>query len=116
MSRDWPQEFWQAFGGMSEGFENPRAAGVPQPGTVIDGSSIDTSNASPEGEPIPPDWEQDFAAAARRPLRTRLRYAFVHTYKPVMDDAPYRSFSSLAEYREWCARNLPSWLGYGPSL
>ena len=69
-----------------------------------------------EGESGQPDWERDFAAAAQRPLRTRLRYAFVHTYKPVMDDAPYRSFSSLAEYRDWCARNLPSWLGYGPAL
>jgi hypothetical protein len=62
------------------------------------------------------EWERDFAAAARRPLRQRLRYAFVHTYKPVLDDAPYRSFDSMAEYREWCARNLPAWLGYGPAV
>lgn len=62
------------------------------------------------------DWERDFEATARRPLQQRLRYAFVHTYKPVLDDAPYRSFDSMAEYREWCARNLPSWLGYGPAV
>ena len=57
----------------------------------------------PEPEPpadVTAEWERDFAAAARRPLRLRLRYAFVHTYKPVLDDAPYRSFDSIAEYRE----------------
>jgi hypothetical protein len=61
---------------------------------------------------IPADWVEDFEAAARRPLPERLRYAFIHTYKPVLDDAPYRAFSTLEEYREWCRRNLPSWLGY----
>ena len=59
------------------------------------------------------EWEADFEAAARRPLRTRLRYAFISTYKPVLDDAAYRSFDSMAEYRAWCEANLPSWLGYG---
>ncbi len=58
-------------------------------------------------------WEEEFAAAARRPLATRLRYAFVRTYKPVLDDASYRSFETMAEYREWCETHLPSWLGYG---
>lgn len=73
-------------------------------------------------EPREPDererreWEAEFEAAARRPLRTRLRYAFVHTYKPVLDDAAYRSFATMAEYRAWCARELPGWLGYGPAV
>ncbi len=67
-------------------------------------------------EPTPEElrqWEAEFEAAARRPLRTRFRYAFIHTYKPVLDDAPYRSFESMAEYRAWCEANLPDWLGYG---
>lgn len=59
------------------------------------------------------DWEEDFAAAARRPLEVRLRYAFVRTYKPVLDDANYRSFERMADYRQWCETQLPSWLGYG---
>lgn len=42
-----------------------------------------------------------------------LRYAFIHTYKPVLDDAPYRAFDTMSEYRRWCADNLPPWLGYG---
>jgi hypothetical protein len=62
---------------------------------------------------IPPDWLAEFEAAARRPLETRIRYSFIHTYKPVMDDAKYRSFDTMEDYRRWCEENLPSWLGYG---
>lgn len=58
-------------------------------------------------------WEAEFEAAARRPLATRLRYAFVKTYKPVLDDVKYRSFETMEDYRRWCDANLPSWLGYG---
>ena len=68
------------------------------------------------GPEIPADWLADFEAASRRPLPLRMRYAFIHTYKPVLDDAPYRSFETMAQYREWCARELPSWLGYGPAV
>lgn len=62
------------------------------------------------------EWEAEFEAATRRPLKQRLRYAFIHTYKPVLDDAAYRSFESTAEYRAWCAKELPAWLGYGPTV
>jgi hypothetical protein len=62
---------------------------------------------------IPPDWEAEFEAAARRPLAQRFRYAFVRTHKPVLDDARFRSFDSMEEYRRWCEENLPDWLGYG---
>jgi hypothetical protein len=58
-------------------------------------------------------WLAEFEAAARRPLRQRWRDAFIYTYKPVLDDAPYRSFETTTEYRAWCEANLPSWLGYG---
>ena len=61
------------------------------------------------------DWWAEFEAAARRPLATRMRYAFIRTYKPVLDDAPYRSFDSMEEYRAWCRDNLPDWLGFGPA-
>ena len=47
-----------------------------------------------------------------RPLADRIKYGFCYTYKPVMDDAPWRSFNSTAEYREWCDKNLPEYLGY----
>ena len=65
------------------------------------------------GPHVPADWEADFDAAARRPLRVRFRYSFIKTYKPVLDDAPYRSFDSMDDYRRWCETELPDWLGYG---
>ena len=62
---------------------------------------------------IPPDWLAEFEAAANRSLRTRFRYAFIKTYKPVLDDEPFRAFDRTADYRRWCEDNLPDWLGYG---
>ncbi len=58
-------------------------------------------------------WEREFDAAAARPLARRWRYAFIRTYKPVLDDAAFRAFDTTADYRAWCEANLPSWLGYG---
>jgi hypothetical protein len=68
---------------------------------------------SPLTEKIPADWRAEFDAAAKRPLSQRMRYAFIRTYKPVLDDAKYRSFESTADYRSWCEEHLPEWLGYG---
>lgn len=72
-----------------------------------------STNAEAAPAPIPREWLEEFEAAARRPLATRFRYAFIKTYKPVMDDAEYRAFDTTADYRRWCEENLPSWLGYG---
>ena len=47
-----------------------------------------------------------------RPLSLRLKYGFFRLHKPVLDDVPWRSFESLAEYRAWCEANLPDYLGY----
>jgi len=58
------------------------------------------------------EWLAEFEAAERRSLKNRLRYAFIKTYKPVMDDAEFRAFDTMAEYRRWCEENLPRWLGY----
>lgn len=67
-----------------------------------------------EQEPIiPADWLDEFEAAAQRSLETRIRYSFIHTYKPVLDDAAYRSFDTMEKYRLWCEKSLPAWLGYG---
>lgn len=68
---------------------------------------------APAPDGIPADWLADFEAAARRPLEKRMRYAFIRTYKPVLDDATYRSFETMADYRRWCENELPDWLGYG---
>jgi hypothetical protein len=58
------------------------------------------------------EWEREFDAASRRSLRQRMEYSFIHTYKPVMDDVPYRSFDTMDDYRRWCRENLPAYLGY----
>lgn len=61
----------------------------------------------------PREWLEEFEAAAGRSLETRFKYAFIRTYKPVLDDAPFRAFETMDEYRRWCEAKLPSWLGYG---
>ena len=48
----------------------------------------------------------------KRPVEDRMRFGFYRSYKPVLDDAPYRSFETMAEYREWCHNYLPPYLGY----
>jgi len=62
---------------------------------------------------LTPELLEEFEAASRRSLATRINYSFIRTYKPVLDDAPFRSFNTMAEYRQWCEENLPDWLGYG---
>jgi hypothetical protein len=48
----------------------------------------------------------------QRTLAERIQYGFCRTYKPVLDDAPYRVFESMEEYRSWCEAHLPAYLGY----
>lgn len=62
------------------------------------------------------EWLEDFEASSHRSLKDRWDYSFIHTYKPILDDASYRAFDTLAEYRLWCEINLPNWLGYGQNL
>ena len=57
-------------------------------------------------------WREQCRRQMARPLALRERYGFVSVPIPVMDDAPYRVFNSMAEYRKWCGENLPGYLGY----
>jgi hypothetical protein len=50
-----------------------------------------------------------------RPLEARIRYGFCRTHKPVLDDAAWRVFDSMTEYRAWCATHLPEYLGFRPA-
>ncbi len=60
---------------------------------------------------------EDFRAQCERNLERsvadRMRYGFNYVYKPVLDDAEWRSFDTMEEYRRWCRENLPKYLGYG---
>ena len=86
---------------------------LPSHGWPTYSLSMNASPTAAELQAIPADLLADFEAAARRPLRQRMRYAFIQTHKPVLDDAPFRAFDTTADYRRWCERNLPDWLGYG---
>jgi len=79
----------------------------------MDRENAPASSSLSEIEAVPKEWLDEFEAAARRALPVRMKYAFIHTYKPVLDDAAYRSFESMEEYRRWCESCLPDWLGYG---
>lgn len=56
---------------------------------------------------------REFDAAWERGIKTRCKYSFIKTYKPVIDAVPFRAWKSTADYRRWCDENVPSWLGYG---
>ena len=56
---------------------------------------------------------REFDAAWERGLDKRLDFSFIKTYKPVMDDSPFRAWTTTAEYRDWCNKHVPRWLGYG---
>ena len=62
------------------------------------------------------DTLDDFRDQCRRnmarSLDERIKYGFCYVYKPVMDDADYRVFDSMSEYRAWCHLHLPRYLGY----
>jgi len=62
-----------------------------------------------------PGW-QEFREQCRRqmqrPLDQRIRYGFCRMHKPVLDDAPWRAFDTLSEYRAWAEAALPRYLGF----
>lgn len=80
----------------------------PNPG----GPASSETRPAESPEAIPREWLEEFEAASRRGLEVRFRYSFIRTYKPVLDDSPYRSFETTADYRRWCDEALPVWLGY----
>ena len=60
------------------------------------------------------DWE--FRERCQEYLKLsvdeRIRRGFRYEYKPALDDAPYRVFKTMADYRAWCEANLPDYLGF----
>ena len=64
-------------------------------------------------------WRSEWRAQCRRQLNRptlhRIQYGFACVYKPVLDDGPSRAFGTMAEYRQWCRKHLPRYLGYWPA-
>ncbi len=58
-------------------------------------------------------WREQCRRQLERDVLTRIKYGFCHVHKPVLDDAPIRTFATTLEYRNWCASHLPAYLGYG---
>lgn len=56
---------------------------------------------------------KEFEISLKRSVLERVRRGFIKTYRPVMDNAPYRIFSRMQDYKSWCEKKLPEWLGYG---
>ncbi|MBU6400200.1 MAG: hypothetical protein KGS61_07760 [Verrucomicrobia bacterium] len=61
------------------------------------------------------DFRDQCRRQMRRPLDARIQFGFCRMYKPVLDDAPWRAFDTMAEYRAWCATRLPAYLGFRPA-
>ena len=65
------------------------------------------------------DWRPDFLEECKSSLQMsvddRIRFGFTCEYKPILDDAPWRSFDSMEEYRLWCEEDLLKHLGRGLS-
>lgn len=59
------------------------------------------------------NFREQCRRSIERTVEERMRYGFNYVYKPVLDDAEWRSFDSMEEYRRWCRENLPEYLGYG---
>ena len=60
------------------------------------------------------DFREQCRRQMQRPLEQRIKYGFFRMHKPVLDDAPWRAFDTMAEYRTWCATHLPDYLGFKP--
>lgn len=54
----------------------------------------------------------DFIDGLSRTIEERIDLGFISMKMPIVDNAPYRIFSTMAEYRDWGNKNLPKWLGY----
>jgi len=61
------------------------------------------------------DEAQALHHKAPRPRAQRIKYGFCQMHKPVLDDAEWRVFDTMAEYRAWCAASLPEYLGFKPA-
>jgi hypothetical protein len=54
----------------------------------------------------------DFEDGLMRSVQERIELGFIFMKLPIIDEAPYRVFDKIEEYRKWADKNLPNWLGY----
>ena len=58
------------------------------------------------------DFKEQCRRQLKRSLAQRFKYGFFRNHKPVLDDAPSRTFDTMKEYREWADASLPRYLGF----
>lgn len=56
--------------------------------------------------------ELDFKDGLLHTVKERIELGFIPMELPIINDAPYRIFNTMTEYRKWAAKELPKWLGY----
>jgi hypothetical protein len=54
----------------------------------------------------------DFSDGLSRTVCERIQLGFIAMKLPVIDEVPYRIFTTTKEYRKWANENTPTWLGY----
>ena len=54
----------------------------------------------------------DFLDGLSRTVYERIQLGFITMKLPVIDEVPYRIFSTTKDYRQWANENTPAWLGY----
>jgi hypothetical protein len=54
----------------------------------------------------------DFKDGLSRNVEERIELGFIPMKMPIIDEAHYRIFDTMGEYRNWANTNLPKWLGY----
>ncbi len=57
------------------------------------------------------DLYESFKICLNKTIEQRIADGFIKTYKPVLDDEPYRSFNTMKDYKKWCNEKLPKFLG-----
>ena len=75
-------------------------------------NSVQTSDLEQEADR---SFREQCRRQMARPLESRMKYGFCRVHRPVLDTPGIRIFSSTKEYREWCAANLPAYLGFQPA-
>jgi hypothetical protein len=54
----------------------------------------------------------DFIDGLSRSVEERISLGFFPLKIPVINDKPYRIFKTMEEYREWCEKQVPRYLGF----
>lgn len=58
------------------------------------------------------DFRRQCERQLRRPLAARIRFGFFRNPDPVRDAGVNRSFSTMRDYRKFCAQSYPPHFGY----